>query len=99
MRHCPSSPHLQTIQSIHASNRQVRSLPWVKSPYILGMLHYVFPHWVVLLFSSEQANGMSRQLQRVKTTEGGQPVESNRLDGILSMVSERLEVQRMPAWL
>jgi hypothetical protein len=42
---------------------------------------------------------MSRQLQGVKTTEGGQPVESNGLDSILSLVSERLGVQRSPAWL
>jgi hypothetical protein len=63
------------------------------------MLHSVFPHWVVLLFSGEQANGMSRQLQGVKTTEGGQPVESNGLDSILSPVFEGLEVQRTPAWL
>src|SRR6187455_463711 len=99
MRHCLSSHHLQTIQGIHASHRQVSSLPWVKSPYILGMLHSVFPHWVVLLFSGEQANGMSRQLQGVETIEGGQPMESNGLDSILSPVSERLRVQRMPAWL
>jgi hypothetical protein len=63
------------------------------------MLHSVLPHWVVLLFSREQANGMSRQLQGVKTTEGGQPVESNRLDGILNLLAERLGVQRTPAWL
>jgi hypothetical protein len=42
---------------------------------------------------------MSRQLQGVKTTEGGQPVESNRLDSILSPVPERLGVQQTPAWL
>jgi hypothetical protein len=63
------------------------------------MLHLVLPHWVVLLFRGEQANGMSRQLQGVKTTEGRQPVESNGLDNILSPVSERLGVQRMLAWL
>jgi hypothetical protein len=50
---------LQTIQGIHALHCQVSSLPWVKSPHILGMLHSVLPHLVVLLFGGEQANGMS----------------------------------------
>jgi hypothetical protein len=63
------------------------------------MLYSIFPHWVVLLFRREQANGMSRQLQGVKATKGRQPVESNGLDSVLSPVSERLRVQRTPAWL
>jgi hypothetical protein len=42
---------------------------------------------------------MSRQLQGVKATKGRQPVESNGLDSVLSLVSERLGVQRTPAWL
>jgi hypothetical protein len=63
------------------------------------MLHSVFPHWVILFFSAEQANGMSRQLQGVKTTEGRQPMESNGLDSVLSPVSKRLRVQRTLAWL
>jgi hypothetical protein len=87
------------VQGIHASHSQVSSLPWVKSPYILGMLHSVFPHWVVLLLNGEQANGMSRQLQGVKTTEGRHPVESNGLDSVLSPVFERLGVQQTLAWL
>jgi hypothetical protein len=80
-------------------NRQVSSLTWVDSPYILGMLHSVLPHWVVLLLHGEQANGVSRQLQGVESAEGGQSVKSNRLDSILSPVSKRLRVQRTPAWL
>jgi hypothetical protein len=99
MRHCFSSHHLQTIQGIHAPHRQVGSLTWVDSPYILGMLHSVLPHWVVLLLRGEQTNGVSGQLQGVKTTEGGQSVKSNRLDSILSPVSKRLGIQRTPAWL
>jgi hypothetical protein len=63
------------------------------------MFHSILPHWVVLLLRGEQTNGVSGQLQGVKTTEGGQPVESNGLDSVLSPVSERLRVQRMPAWL
>jgi hypothetical protein len=50
-------------------------------------------------FQGEQANGVSRQLQELKTTKGSQPVESNRLDSILSPVSERLGVQQTPGWL
>jgi hypothetical protein len=63
------------------------------------MLHSILPHWVVLLFSGEQTNGVSGQLQGVKATKGHQPVESNGLDSVLSPVSERLGVQRTPAWL
>jgi hypothetical protein len=63
------------------------------------MLHLVLPHWVVLLLREEQTNGVSGQLQGVETLEGGQSVESNRLDSILSPVPERLGVQRTPAWL
>jgi hypothetical protein len=74
-------------------------LPWVESPHILGMLHSILPHWVVLLFSGEQTNGVSGQLQWVKATKGRQPVESNGLDSVLSPVSERLRVQQTPAWL
>jgi hypothetical protein len=77
----------------------VSSLPWVKSPHILGVLHSILPHWVVLLFSGEQTNGMSGQLQGVKATKGRQPVGSNGLDSVLSPVSERLGVQRTLAWL
>jgi hypothetical protein len=80
-------------------HRQVSSLPWVKSPHILGVLHSILPHWVVLLFSGEQTNGMSGQLQGVKATKGRQPVGSNGLDSVLSPVSERLGVQRTLAWL
>jgi hypothetical protein len=77
----------------------VSSLPWVKSPHILGMLHSILPHWTVLLFGGEQANGMSGQLQRVKATKGRQPVESNGLNSVFSPVSERLGVQQTPAQL
>jgi hypothetical protein len=63
------------------------------------MLHLVLPHWVVLLLREEQTNGVSGQLQGVETLEGGQSVESNRLDSILSPVPERLGVQQTPAWL
>jgi hypothetical protein len=77
----------------------VSSLTWADSPYILSMLHSVLPHWVILLLRGEQTNGVSGQLQGVETTEGGQSVKSNRLDSILSPVSKRLRVQRMPAWL
>jgi hypothetical protein len=63
------------------------------------MLYSIFPHWVVLLFSGEQPNGVSGQLQGVKATKGRKPVESNGLDSVLSPVSERLGVQRTLAWL
>jgi hypothetical protein len=63
------------------------------------MLHSVLPHWVVLLFSGEQANGMSGQLQGVKATKGRQSVESNGVDIIFSPESERLGVQRTLARL
>jgi hypothetical protein len=63
------------------------------------MPHLILPHWVVLLFSGEQANGVSGQLQGVKATKGRQPVGSNGLNSVFSPVSERLEVQRTPAWL
>jgi hypothetical protein len=84
---------LQTIQGIHAPHRQVSSLTWVDSPDILGMLHSVLPHWVVLLLRREQTNGVSGQLQGVESAEGGQSMKSNRLDSILSPVSKRLRVQ------
>jgi hypothetical protein len=63
------------------------------------MLHSVLLHWVVLLLHGEQTNGVSGQLQGVETTEGGQSVNSNRLDSILSPISKRLGIQRMLAWL
>jgi hypothetical protein len=63
------------------------------------MLHSILPHWVVLLFSGEQTNEMSGQLQGVKATKGRQPVESNGLDSVLNPVFERLGVQRTLAWL
>jgi hypothetical protein len=91
--------HLQTVQGIHAPHCQVSSLTWVDSPDVLGMLHSVLPHWVILLLSGEQANGVSGQLQGVESAEGGQSVKGNRLDHILSPVSKRLRVQRTPAWL
>jgi hypothetical protein len=97
--HCLTSHCLQTIQGIHAPHRQVSSLPRVKSPHILGMLDSILPHWAVLLFSGEQANGMSRQLQGVKTTKDRQYVKSGGLDSIFSPESERLEVQRTLARL
>jgi hypothetical protein len=99
MGHCLTTPHLQTIQGIHAPHRQVSSLTWVDSLDILGMLHSVLPHWVILLLRREQSNGVSGQLQGVESAEGGQSVKSNRLDSILSPVSKRLRVQRTPAWL
>jgi hypothetical protein len=63
------------------------------------MLHSILPHWVILLFSGEQTNGVSGQLQGVKATKGRQSVEGNDLDGVFSPVSERLGVQRTPARL
>jgi hypothetical protein len=48
---------------------QVSSLTWVDSPDVLGMLHSVLPHWVVLLLSGEQANGVGGQLQGVESAE------------------------------
>jgi hypothetical protein len=63
------------------------------------MLHSILPHWVVLLFSGEQANGMSGQLQGVKATKGRQHVVSNSLNSVFSLVSERLGVQQTLAWL
>jgi hypothetical protein len=77
----------------------VSSLTWVDGPDVLGMLHSILPHWVVLLLSGEQANGVSGQLQGVESTESGQSVKSNRLDCILSPISKGLRVQRTPAWL
>jgi hypothetical protein len=91
--------HLETIQGIHASHRQVSHLTWVDSPDIFGMLHSVLPHRVVLLLRGEQTNGVSGQLQGVKSAEGGQSVKSNCLDSIPSPVSKRLRVQRTLAWL
>jgi hypothetical protein len=43
--------------------------------------------------------GVSGQLQGVKITEDGHPMESNGLDSVLSPVFERLGVQRTPTWL
>jgi hypothetical protein len=77
----------------------VSSLTWVDSPDVLGMLHSVLPHWVVLLLSGEQANGVSGQLQGVESAESGQSVKSNHLDRILNLVSKGLRIRRMPAWL
>jgi hypothetical protein len=99
MGHCLTTHHLQTVQAIHAPHYQVSSLTWVDSPDVLGMLHSVLPHWVVLLFSGEQANGVGGQLQGVESVESGQSVKSNRLDRILSPVSKGLRVQRTPAGL
>jgi hypothetical protein len=90
---------LQTVQGIHAPYCQVSSLTWVDSPDVLGMLHPILPHWVVLLLRGEQANGVGGQLQGVESAESGQSVLSNRLDRILSPVSKGLKVQRTPAWL
>jgi hypothetical protein len=86
--------HLQTVHDIHAPHCQVSSLTWVDSLDVLGMLHSVLPHRVVLLLSGEQANGVGGQLQGVESVECGQPVQSNRLDRILSPVSKGLRVQR-----
>jgi hypothetical protein len=63
------------------------------------MLHPILPHWVILPFGGEQANGVGSQLQRMESTESGQPVQSDRLDRVLSSLSKRLGVQRAPAWL
>jgi hypothetical protein len=90
---------LQTVQGIHAPHCQVSSLTWVDSPDVLGMLHPILPHWVVLLLCEEQANGVGGQLQGVESVESGQPVQSNCLDRILSPVSKRLGVPRTLAWL
>jgi hypothetical protein len=49
---------MQTIQGTHAPNRQVSGMPKVESPHILGVLNPILPHWVVLLLSGEQANGV-----------------------------------------
>jgi hypothetical protein len=99
MGHCLTTHHLQMIQGIHAPHRQVSSLAWVDSLDVLGMLHSVLPHWVVLPLSEEQANGVSGQLQGVESAEGGQSVKGNHLNRILSPVSKGLRVQRTPAWL
>jgi hypothetical protein len=53
-----TSQGLQTIQGTHAPNRQVSGMPGVESSYILGMLNPILPHWVILLLSGEQANGV-----------------------------------------
>jgi hypothetical protein len=63
------------------------------SPDVLGVLHSILPHWVVLPFRGEQANGVGRQLQGMESAESGQPVQSNRLDRVLSPVSKGLRVQ------
>jgi hypothetical protein len=91
--HRLTTHHLQTVQSIHAPYGQVRSLTWVDSPDVLGMLHPILPHWVVLPFRGEQANGVGRQLQGMESAESGQPMQSNRLDRVLSPVSKGLRVQ------
>jgi hypothetical protein len=83
---------LQTVQSIHAPYSQVHSLTWVDGPDVLGMLHPILPHWVVLPFGEEQANGVGSQLQGMESVESGQPVQSNRLYRVLSLVSKRLRV-------
>jgi hypothetical protein len=56
--HCLTSQCLQTIQGIQAPNRQASGLSRVESPHILGVLNSILPHWVVLLLSEEQANGV-----------------------------------------
>jgi hypothetical protein len=99
MGHCLTAHHLQTVQSIHAPYCQVRSLTWVDGPDVLGMLHPILPHWVVLLLSGEQANGVGSQLQGMESAEGSQSMQSDRLDRILCPVPERLGVQGAPAWL
>jgi hypothetical protein len=65
----------------------------VESPHILGVLNPILPHWVVLLFSGEQANGVGRQLQGMKVAEGCQHVQSRGLNSILIPETERLGVQ------
>jgi hypothetical protein len=90
---------LQTVQGIHAPYCQVSSLTWVDSPDVLGMLHPILPHWVVLLLRGEQANGVGGQLQGVESAEHGQPEQSNRFNRVLSPVSKGLRVQRTLAWL
>jgi hypothetical protein len=62
----------------------------VESPHILGVLNPILPHWVVLLFSGEQANGVGRQLQGVKAAEGCQHMQSRGLNSILGPETERL---------
>jgi hypothetical protein len=99
MGHCLTMHHLQTVQGIHAPYCQVSSLTWVDSLDVLGMLHPILPHWVVLLLRGEQANGVGGQLQGVESAESSQSVQSNRLDRVLSPVSKGLRVQRTPAWL
>jgi hypothetical protein len=99
MGHRLTAHYLQTVQSIHAPYGQVRSLSWVDGLDILGMLHPILPHWVVLPFGGKQANGVGSQLQRMESTESSQPMQSDRLDRVLSSVSKRLGVQRAPAWL
>src|SRR5687767_4330877 len=99
MRHRLTAHHLQTVQGIHAPYGQVRGLSWVDGPDILGMLHPILPHWVVLPLSGEQANGVGSQLQRMESAESSQSMQSDRLDRVLYSVSERLGVQRAPAWL
>jgi hypothetical protein len=99
MGHCLTTHHLQTVQGIHAPYYQVSSLTWVDSPDVLGMLHSILPHWVILLLRGEQANGMGGQLQGIESAECGQPVQSNRFNRVLSPVSKGLRVQRTPAWM
>jgi hypothetical protein len=69
----------------------VSGLARVDSLDVLGMLHLILPHWVVLLLSGEQANGVGGHLQVVESAESRQPVKSNRLDRILSPVSKGSE--------
>jgi hypothetical protein len=71
----------------------------VESPHILGVLNPILPHWVVLPFNGEQANGVGRQLQGVKAAEGCQHVQSHGINTILSPETERLRDQGTPAEL
>ena len=71
---CLTTHYLQTVQGIHAPHCQVSSLTWVDSLDVLGMLHLILPHWVILPLRGEQANGVGGQLQGVESVESGQSV-------------------------
>jgi hypothetical protein len=62
----------------------------VESPHVLGVLNPILPHWVILLLSGEQANGVGCQLQGVKSAEGCQHMQSSGLNSILGPETEGL---------
>jgi hypothetical protein len=69
----------------------VSGVSGVESPHILSVLNPVLPHWVILLLSKEQANGVGRHLQGVKSTEGCQYVQSRGLYSVIGPKTKNSE--------